>query len=168
MPLDNINYGAGQDLMQDAFDKTNDAIDAINGIMGGTTDQVPVKVNSTDFNYSLVNSILPASGTANLKVKVIEIGDWNMDANGNPAIAPVHGLADISKVRTMKAFIRNDAGTVITPLDIIDTAGVVSGQANSVNTTTLTLLRIDSGFYDNNGYDSTSYNRGWVTITYEE
>ena len=34
--------------------------------------------------------------------------------------------------------------------------------------TNITLSRTNGGTYDSTGYDSTSYNRGWVTIWYEE
>lgn len=62
MPLSNINYAAGQDSMQDVFDKTNLGIDTINVQAGGVADQMLTKDSATDFDYTWKNisSVLAA------------------------------------------------------------------------------------------------------------
>jgi hypothetical protein len=106
------------------------------------------------------------SGTS-LKTEIVDIGDWNMDTTTSVNVA--HGLStDALKIRGIQCVIRNDSNTVESPLDTWgSTATVAQGQLRSWTTTNVTLDRLASGFYDNTSYDSTSYNRGWIYITYE-
>jgi hypothetical protein len=106
------------------------------------------------------------SGTY-LKTKVVDIGDWNMDTTTSVNVA--HGLStDALNIRGIQCVIRNDSNTVQSPLNTWgSTATVAQGQLRSWTTTNVTLDRLASGFYDNTSYDSTSYNRGWIYITYE-
>jgi hypothetical protein len=111
-----------------------------------------------------VAAVTDQGGGANLKTKVIEIGDWNMDATTTLTIA--HGLT-WTKVRHISALIRNDADAENTDFNYYDAAGTDTGGIQ-IDATEINLRRPTAGFFDNNGFASTSYNRGWVTITYEE
>lgn len=91
-----------------------------------------------------------------LSRKVIEIGDWNMDTDGTKT-GVAHGLT-YANIRGVSATIRNDADTGGFSLD-------GSGRAG-YNTVNISLARTTSGDYDNSGFSTTSYNRGWVTIEY--
>lgn len=167
--LQNITYSPGES-MTDFYNKINAVINQFNATLGGgTADQIIKKSDSADFNTAMVNSILPASGTANLKIKVIEIGDWNMDTTGSVNIT--HGVANFKKIRSVYAVIRDDGDTLYTPL-ISDSLPASStglrGQVAVFQSSTLRLDRLVSGVYDSASYDSTGYNRGWVTIIYEE
>lgn len=86
----------------------------------------------------------------------INIGDWDMDATGSIAIN--HGIADYTKIRTINVMIRQNAGTLV----------VFHAQQNTAaaGATQITLSREAGGIFDNTNYDSTSYNRGFITITY--
>lgn len=100
-----------------------------------------------------------------LKTKVIEIGDWNMDLSSSLDIPLSAGL--LAKIRTINVLIRNDDDiyrfNLLTPY-----AGAVIGDCNiDLSNNWLTLSRRSSTFLDSTNYDSTDYNRGWVTITYE-
>ncbi len=105
-------------------------------------------------------------GAANVKLntKVIEIGDWDMDADGYVTVA--HGLT-LSKIRGINAVIRDDADSQITDIrQSRDTATGVSGiEATAVN---VVLTRQTDGLMDSTDYDSTSYNRGWITVQYTD
>jgi len=94
-----------------------------------------------------------------LKDFVIEIGDWNMDADGQKDIDVGYAAGYIRKWHVI---IRQDADGQRNPFEDW------SNQGRSVINMTsryLSLFRTASGGYDNSTFDSTSYNRGWVVIT---
>jgi hypothetical protein len=164
--LENITYSPTEPI-QDMYDKINAAINKINSVLGeGTAGQIPSKINSDDFNTAYVNSILPSSGTPNLKIKVLEIGDWNMDSTATLTVA--HGLSDWTKIRSIEVSILNDASGRIYPIAgaADSTTGALSGGYN-VGSPNVILYRTPSGIFDGAGFDSTSFNRGWITIIYE-
>lgn len=113
---------------------------------------------------------IPArSEGVNLRTKVVEMGDWDMDANVSRQVP--HGLADYKKIRSISGMIRDDADTVYLAIGSAS-SGIadVSFPANispSINGTYITVARLAGGVFDGTGYDSTSFNRGWLTITYE-
>lgn len=117
--------------------------------------------------HSIVQEMIEELNPNRLIKKVIEIGDWDMDASGNPAVAPVHGV-DPQKVRSVSVIVRADTGTATYPLSSSGAAGELNGAVGSVNATTLTLFRLPGGLFDSTNFDSTSYNRGWITIEYEQ
>jgi hypothetical protein len=59
--------------------------------------------------------------------------------------------------------IRNDADTTYYLLN--DTTN--GGSILSVDATNVNLERTAAGIFDNTSFDATTYNRGWITITYE-
>lgn len=95
-----------------------------------------------------------------LKVKMMEIGDWNMDSTENRFL--LHNI-DYTKIRFLYCMIRNDTNDLFVDLNF---AGYLYLQ--SASPTYVYLYRNLSGFFDNGSYDSTSYNRGWITIIYED
>lgn len=96
-----------------------------------------------------------------LQTKVLDIGDWNMDASSQVDV--VHGLT-MSKIRGATITIRADIATV----------AIFGGIAISVTelwltqatATVITAKRKTSGVFDSTSYDSTSFNRGWIIIFY--
>lgn len=167
MALTLLLDGAGQDKVKpELVNKVNATITAVNELQGGTADQIPKKTDGTDFNFEMSNSVLPASGTANLKVKVVEIGDWDMDTDAQKNVT--HGIADFKKIRSAYAIIRDDSDALYTPLDSFNNAGTpVRGHIAVFQSTTLRLDRTASESYDSTNYNATGFNRGWVAITYE-
>ena len=103
------------------------------------------------------------SGTGEkLRTKVIQIDDWDMDANSSVNVA--HGLT-LAKIRSVSALIRRDDDALYFDFHVYDPAGANSRQI-TVGSTNITLNRSDSGTFDTTDYNSTSYNRGWITIIY--
>jgi hypothetical protein len=106
-----------------------------------------------------------------LKAKVIEIGDWNMDADNSVTV--LLGLSDTleyRKIRSMNVIIRDDNNTFyrdLSHLTAFNDGTPDGGYISSIQTTNVVLVRILNGIFDGVLYDSTSYNRGWVTIWYE-
>jgi hypothetical protein len=117
------------------------------GYVSGVTSAIQTQINTKVTGVTEVFSI-----------KTINIGDWDMDATSTVNVA--HGLADNQKIRGIQAIIRNDAGTGVYPLD---TFGSTTFNAGS---NVIELNRTVGLAFDTTDFDATSYNRGWVTITY--
>ena len=97
-----------------------------------------------------------------LLTKVIEIGDWDMDTYSFVDI--LHGLT-LAKIRSATILIRNDADTIYYTTNVASWADEV--HIRYINASTIQLRRETGGSFDSTTYNSTSYNRGWITIWYE-
>jgi len=94
---------------------------------------------------------------AGLNTKIISIGDWNMDSTASVTVS--HGLLSTS-IRTMTALIRDDGGVIVNSFNN-DGAALIQASASDI-----VLWRTTSGVFDSTAYDSTSFNRGFITIEY--
>jgi hypothetical protein len=97
-----------------------------------------------------------------LNTKIVDIGDWNMDTTASVSVP--HGL-DSSKIRTVSASIRDDNGVQVGDINLTNSAETTS-QGVSWGGTLIVLARGTNGTFDSTDYDSTSFNRGWITIQY--
>jgi hypothetical protein len=117
----------------------------------------------------LAKRMIEDNGTI-LKTKVIEIGNWDMVATSSVTIA--HDIADADKIRGLWVNIRKDSGIAVLSKNLntqlaVGTAGN-DGQY-TWDDTNITLSRKLSGAFDSVDYDEIAgYNRGWITIQYEE
>lgn len=94
--------------------------------------------------------------------KIIDIGDWNM--NSITSIAVAHGLI-YDNIRAVTALIRADADTTHYDINYANESGTGDNGARA-NTLNVVLVRRTGGFFDQVDFDATSYNRGWIIITY--
>lgn len=103
-----------------------------------------------------------------LSTEIIKLGDWNMDANDTHSKA--HGLTDHTKIRSVSVMILRDIGDDLYPLNQYDStaSGDVSGGISLIDATNIYFGRKTGGKFDSVDFDSTSFNRGWMTIEYEE
>ncbi len=102
-----------------------------------------------------------SGGTAEfLKTKVIEIGDWDMDADN--FVTVTHGLTK-NKIRSVVVIIIPDNDVTY---DVWPTTTSTGTDRLSITDTAIGISRAIGGFFDNTSYDSTSFNRGWITILY--
>ena len=111
-------------------------------------------------NDLTVTGDLTLDSTVQPKIKIIDIGDWDMNGTTNVNIA--HGLT-LANIRDVSVMIRDDFDLNYYPLDY--QGGTVGGYWLTGGTN-VSLTRVISGHFDNGTYDSTTYNRGWITITY--
>lgn len=98
---------------------------------------------------------------AGLTTKVIEIGDWNMSVVPGKNVS--HGLSSTEwkTIKSASVIIRNDDDDAYYTLF----GGEGKGYVNFINSSLITLNT--GGTYDGDlDFDSTSHNRGWVTIQY--
>lgn len=125
----------------------------------------PNNVNASFRNSSGVES------TVILKSKIIEIGDWDMDATLRVSVD--HGLT-ATKIRSVTGIIRNDADT---ERFVIGSGGSSGGDmdvhfestiGNGLSSTDISIFRRVGGPQDAVDFNSTGYNRGWIYIVYEE
>jgi len=106
-----------------------------------------------------MNYIRTSGSLRPFKTKVFEIGDWNMDLLLSTSI--VHGLT-AAKIISIGGYVRRDDSAQYWPIAEEDQL------FGYWDTTYITLARKDSGRFDSVLFDSTSFNRGWVTIQYED
>jgi len=125
-----------------------------------------------DEDLSIGGALAAASvntGTA-LKTKVVNIGDWNMDTESDTTVA--HGIT-ASKIRDISCIIRNDDDDWYN-LAASNSATADDGGSGATDLFGVAIQRYDStyvyltrsGIFNSTYYNATSYNRGWLTITY--
>ena len=107
---------------------------------------------------------LNAEATGGLRVKVVDIGDWNMDSTANVSVAL--GVT-YGNIRSASVVIRSDSGGNAFNLDT-PSSTYEGGYFNLQSNGNINIYRISAGYFDGTSYDSTSYNRGWITIWYTQ
>jgi hypothetical protein len=158
----NVDLGAGTLTATSLISDTISEEGAANGV---TVDSCLIK----DGAAALSNTVTDQGGGNALQCKVIEIGDWNMDSTTDVNVA--HGLSGgtYQKIRSISVIIRDDNDVGYYPLmSVASEANVVGGGATSFGATNIVLTRDTGGVFDAVGFDSTSFNRGWITIWYTE
>jgi hypothetical protein len=190
LDTDNVLEVDGSTLQRaDVPNDSNAAIVAIEGELGttpsGTKSDVKAYLQTeheTDGTHGAITATSVASagavsgttgtfsggtktdGTNTLKTKILDIGDWDMDADATVSVA--HGVT-YANIRHISAMLRNDADTGKYPVGQID-IGVAGLEIyfDTVTSTNVVLARQTGGPFDSTDFDSTSYNRGWITIIY--
>lgn len=135
--------------------------------------------------FDKTNAAIDDINDNQIKWKVINIGDWNMDTTDIITIdLTTYGISDKNKVRSISVMIRSDpdasfnilAGSPY-PLNQWAHVGsdfITQGSFGTIDFTgisnQLNLDRLPGGssLFDNSDFDATSFNRGWVTIGYVE
>jgi len=165
--VDGVLLKDGDTYTDNIFEKT-----PANGV---TVDGVVLKDGNV--NVNIINELGAGSGvtvdgvalkdgaikTDNIfeKKKKIPIGDWDMNvsASGTATVNLPHGL-DYTKITHISAIIINDTNTLRVEFS--------SGADNILATSANIQLQIATGsYFDNTAYDSTSFNRGSITVIYE-
>ena len=111
------------------------------------------------------------SSNHNVKMKVVEIGVWNMDSDAYKSEIKLwtEEVDNTSKIMAVNVMIIGDSDTYSThPL----TNGgycTISYYSVGVNYYTyIQLNRDSSGYFDNTNFNDTSYNRGFITVWYTD
>ncbi len=151
-----------------AANGTHTAITASGQITSSVaTGTAPLVIASTTSVANLTASAVN-DGTNVIRIKIVNIGDWNMYQNGGGTgtKAVAHGLT-ASKIRLVSGVIVDDPATTYYSLTWNFLAGAIDpGLAITYDATNVTITRLAGTTLDTNAFDSTSYNRGWLVIIY--
>jgi hypothetical protein len=119
-------------------------------------------------NLNPSSGVIETGSSVTIKTKVIEIGDWNMDATEQLTV--LHGL-DETKIRgVVDVVIRHDTTLNTDSLKYYPDFEYSQSDGNYTlvqNTGYIVLQRRTGGHFDSASYDATSFNRGWITFLYE-
>jgi len=140
------------------------------GGTSATTTTLDATINQVPVYNVLESGYITKFDDYGLRRKTIEMGDWNMDSTG--FLNVTHGLnySDTWKgTRHAEFTVRNDAD------DVYYVDGAFSSQAmladdiavSGVTNTKVVIIRREGASFDSSNFDSTNYNRGWVTLWYE-
>ena len=140
----------------------------INLTCDGNTATAAEITSVCDGNTATAAEIVKAAdgiGVTIPRQKVIQIGDWDMDTTATKNVA--HGLT-LSKIVGVRALIINDAGTdcYVVAANYNPGANDLDSDINLIDATNVQLARVGAGIFDGVGFDSPSYNRGWVIVDY--
>jgi hypothetical protein len=98
-----------------------------------------------------------------LLTKLLEIGDWDMDADISKSVS--HGLTH-GNIRGVGAFIRDDTGNNLSNFYLLP-GGLSTGHNITVAGGFVVLQRDNLSSYNNTPYNTpTGFNRGWLVIQY--
>lgn len=131
--------------------------------------QIAGEVTATHIEMNILAGVTANSTELNLldgavlRHKVISIGDWDMDATVTVAIS--HGLT-AAKIRTVSVSVANDLDTLYYQAGYSSGGAEVDLWVSVITGSEVNLTRRANGNFDNTNFDSTSYNRGWITIQY--
>lgn len=137
-------------------------------ISNGTPHNAFNSINFSNIKEVIYIDSLGAESTKRIKTKIIEIGDWNMDATSSITIA--HGISDRKKIRNIKIHVFGDIGSAdeTNVYDLTIFNGALHGGYYYINGNNIILSRVTSGVFDGTNFDATSFNRGHMKIEYEE
>jgi hypothetical protein len=111
---------------------------------------------------SITRTIISGVVDPKIDIKMIDIGDWDMVADASVQVA--HGLS-LSDIISISAIIKNDGNT--NRYDFMSNENTQIGSHHLFATATdIALVRAASSVFNNTNFDSTSYNRGVITIIY--
>lgn len=113
--------------------------------------------------------VIDQNASLELKVAAYQIGDWNMDSTAAINVT-VSSALDPAKIVSIAVVIRSDIETERTYSLTYSLAGNEVGGQWYYNPAIdeVVIERYATGFFDSVTFNATSYNRGWVYITYYE
>lgn len=137
--------------------------DSKQGLYSGNNRVVAIAKRDTSSSIWINKNILIVNNRI-VKIKS-KIGDWNMSIDDTITIG--NGISDFLKVRSLTAIIIRDDDNRIYNLASSETSGDANGSIPYIDATIISLTRRIGSLFDGPNFDSTSFNRGWVIITYE-
>ena len=118
----------------------------------------------TESNTSVINGVVFNNGsltsTNQGSYAELELGDWDMDATNTINLTHTLSATEWKTVRNMAVVIRDDGDSARFEF--------ISYPSNTIlaNVSNFAITRFATGIFDTTDFDSTSYNRGWITFNY--
>ena len=173
--IDPILYDFESNVVLRRYDKRNNdvgvnAIDTFqwgNNNVKGNTIVGQTTYDNQNQTGTDSNNTLTYGSSVDYATKTIDIGDWDMDATQQKSVS--HGLTatEWKTIRAVNVIIRNDVDALYYKLETSNNVNSdFEGGVESVSSTKIFMNRRSTGFFDSVAFDSTSYNRGWVTVQY--
>jgi len=116
------------------------------------------------YTPTVLDYCLREDETRPLLKKMIEIGEWNMDATQTVDVDASPIIRQ--QIRDVTALVRSDSDVNYLPIYYGLDGGYVGAGANQM----ISVIRKASGSFDNTNYNATAStvaNRGWVIVWYE-
>lgn len=146
--------------------KASSATTLVNSIISESTGAITIAGTG-----EVQGGIRTAATGVYFKWKVVDIGDWNMDTTSIKQIT--HGLV-ATKIRSVTAVIRSDDANDRFPVpcanattSVVDLFFPSNSAPSAISNAVIVIARTTGGMFDSVNFNSTSFNRGWVTIMYE-
>lgn len=116
-------------------------------------------------SVATAGAITDQGGGSNLEIKIIEIGDWNMDVDQNRLIT--HGLTG-ANIISVTGHIRDDSNVNRYAITQGRPAGPVSPDVAIYkwDAGNIEAVRLTGGSFDNVNFDATGYSRGKLFVIY--
>lgn len=137
------------------------------------------QTNGFQLFVALLQKLVSSEDAKGIKMKILNIGPWNMDVDKTKVLTAADGLTDnmVDNLLSIKVFIYSDGfvpafGTGGIPLDYInevaDTGLVDGGVSDFVGGgfNQIVLYRRTGGHFDNATFNDAVQNRGIAVITY--
>ncbi len=133
-----------------------------------TADLATLATLATDAtDATTANQVTDQGGGNDLLLKIIDIGDWNM--NSTTTVSKAHGVT-LTKIRSVTSLIQDDSGLTLTPAAKFDSTIGGIGYYVYVNNTTVSVTRRTGSVYEvSPNYNAVSpeiSTRGWMMIWY--
>lgn len=121
--------------------------------------------NTIQRSITDIESAMALANPDSLITTLVQIGDWDMDANSTKSVSL--GSITSDKVRSITGMIRNDADNAFYPLPYIDATPDIQAWIGGSGSGSVTLLRLTGGFFDSTNFNQTSFNRGHLVVVHE-
>lgn len=123
-----------------------------NSVILGGTDLI------CNHNNSVVVPAIQFGSNVAVSKMTFDLGDWNMDSDSTHDVAHTLSSTEFKTIKNLSVTVRNDADTTYYNL--------TSSVSFSWNSSKFFLNRDLLSVFDSVDFDSTSYNRGWLTFEY--
>lgn len=107
------------------------------------------------------------------KISTVQIGDWDMNSDSTTTVDYPDGVSK-ENLRGLSGIIIPDVSASIQNNYMIGgfsaEIAATSPDVNfaNVGASGIIIRRVSSGFYDSTDFEDTPFNRGWVTVLYED
>jgi hypothetical protein len=119
-----------------------------------------------EFAEDVKDSLVFRGSADSLTYKIVNIGDWNMDSTVNVSVA--HGLANFKNIRSVSVILRDDSDAIYYAFPAYSGLGgaIIQAGIGQIDSTNIVLSRQNASDFDSTSFNSTGFNRGFITIGY--